>query len=81
MLWGGHGQAQSGPWEATPEQSPHHDATMPGTDDSPDVPGANPWADVLTQPWPVPVPIEVPDACGWGQDPGPQGAAPVPMMP
>lgn len=81
MLWESYGQAHSGPWEATPEQGLHHDAAMPGADDGSAVPDANPWADVLTQPWSVPVPMEMPDACGWGQHPGPQGAAPAPMTP
>lgn len=46
-----HGQAHSDPWEVTPEQSPHHDAAMPGADDGPTV--SNPWADpALARPFP-----------------------------
>lgn len=47
-LQGDHGQANSGPWEATPEQRPHHDTAVPEADDCPAVPDAKPLADVLT---------------------------------
>lgn len=81
MLLESHGQVNSCTWEATLEQSPHHDAAMPEAGNSLAVPSVNPRADVLTQSWPIPVPMEVPDAHGWDQHPGPQEAAPAPVMP
>ncbi|KAJ7405309.1 hypothetical protein BTVI_69514 [Pitangus sulphuratus] len=79
MLWRDHDHVD-GTWETTPVQNPHHDAAMPGASDGSVVPGANAWDDVLTEPYPIPVPMEMLDDCGWGHHLGPQRAALVHMM-
>ncbi|KAJ7408800.1 hypothetical protein WISP_118411 [Willisornis vidua] len=78
MFWGDPDQGD-GTCEATSVQSPHHDAAVPGAHDGSAVPGAS-VDDALTEPYSIPVLMEVHDDCGKGHHPGPQGAASAPIM-